>query len=320
MRRAAGPWDEVDGADLGNRRQAPAARRRAAAVPARALGPALASFACSAPRPPPALPALDRLRIAGAGAFAALTDGGRSRARRTAARRADRHLLVAAGFGINEIWLSGHRYTMDSDLFAALELERAGSLLRFDPRQARDRMEQLSWVEYGCRHARLPRSAPHRGARAHPFAIWMHHGRMRSSMRPAACSPMWRRASESDSAAHPRRSGAGRRRRAVRRAAAVIPRSPARSRSPIASASAAGRCDLSPCRPCCCRPKARPTPSIAWPDLQMQPGSARWASSLPTSICGRRIAIAAPACWRRQRPGRRRRAGAADGPVEAPHA
>ncbi|NJO23391.1 MAG: FtsQ-type POTRA domain-containing protein, partial [Sphingomonadales bacterium] len=50
-------------------------------------------------------------------------------------------------FGINEVWLSGHRNTVDADLFAALDLEKSGSLLRFNPSQARMRLEQLSWID-----------------------------------------------------------------------------------------------------------------------------------------------------------------------------
>ncbi len=113
----------------------------------------------------------------GALAFAWLSDGGRSaRAAAPLAEQID-GLLVKAGFGINEIWLSGHRHTVDSDLFAVLGAERTGSLLRFDPRQARERIEQLSWVDTAAVTRVFPDRLSIVVRERTPFAIWMHQGR-----------------------------------------------------------------------------------------------------------------------------------------------
>lgn len=113
----------------------------------------------------------------GAAAFAWLSDGGRSaRAAAPLAEQVD-SLLVRAGFGINEIWLSGHRNTVDADLFAALEAEKGGSLLRFDTRRARERLEQLSWIDTAAVTRVLPDRLSIAVRERTPFAVWMHQGR-----------------------------------------------------------------------------------------------------------------------------------------------
>jgi cell division protein FtsQ len=86
-------------------------------------------------------------------------------------------LLVRTGFGINEVWLSGHRNTLDADLFAALDLEKSGSLLRFNPSQARMRLEQLSWIDTAAVTRVLPDRLSIVVRERTPFAVWMHQGR-----------------------------------------------------------------------------------------------------------------------------------------------
>jgi cell division protein FtsQ len=113
----------------------------------------------------------------GAAAFAWLSDGGRTaRAATPFAEQID-SLLVRAGFGINEIWLSGHRNTVDADLFAALDAEKGGSLLRFDPRRARERLEHLSWIDTAAVTRVLPDRLSIVVRERTPFAVWMHQGR-----------------------------------------------------------------------------------------------------------------------------------------------
>jgi cell division protein FtsQ len=113
----------------------------------------------------------------GAAAFAWLSDGGRSaRAAAPLAEQID-GLLVSAGFGINEIWLSGHRNTADADLFAVLATEKSGSLLRFDPRQAREHIEQLSWIDTAAVTRVFPDRLSVVVRERTPFAVWIHKGR-----------------------------------------------------------------------------------------------------------------------------------------------
>ena len=115
--------------------------------------------------------------LIGAGAFAALTDGGQTARGAKPLAEQINSLLVQAGFGINEVWLTGHRYTVDSDLFAALDQENAGSLLRFDPRKARDRIERLSWVETAAVTRVFPDQLRIDIKERHPFAVWINDGR-----------------------------------------------------------------------------------------------------------------------------------------------
>jgi cell division protein FtsQ len=87
------------------------------------------------------------------------------------AEEADR-LLATAGLGIEQISISGHRFTPDGDVFAALDLARTASLLGFDAGAAEARLRQLPWVE----QARVARSFPNAvevsiRERA-PFALW----------------------------------------------------------------------------------------------------------------------------------------------------
>jgi cell division protein FtsQ len=113
----------------------------------------------------------------GAAAFAWLSDGGRSaRAAAPLAEQLD-SLLVSAGFGVNEIWLSGHRHTLDADLFAILAMDKPGSLLRFDARKARERIEQLSWIDTAAVTRVFPDRVSIVVRERTPFAVWLHKGR-----------------------------------------------------------------------------------------------------------------------------------------------
>jgi cell division protein FtsQ len=115
--------------------------------------------------------------LAGAAIFASLTEGGRATRQVTPLYEQIDGLLVALGFGINEVWLTGHRYTIDSELFATLDLEKGGSLVRFDPRKARARIEQLAWVETADVTRVFPDRLRIEVRERTPFAVWLHDGR-----------------------------------------------------------------------------------------------------------------------------------------------
>lgn len=109
-----------------------------------------------------------------------LTDGGRqSRVeQRFAGLLPDLDSITdALGLGLDQTTLSGQHFTADSDVFDALQLGKARSLLRFDSVAARERIERLPWVE----SASITRIFPGRVAvditeRA-PFALWQSAGR-----------------------------------------------------------------------------------------------------------------------------------------------
>ena len=52
-----------------------------------------------------------------------------------------------AGLSLQQITVSGHRFTEDSDILAALRLDNARTLLSFDVEGAQARLELLPWIE-----------------------------------------------------------------------------------------------------------------------------------------------------------------------------
>lgn len=109
--------------------------------------------------------------------FASLTDGGRMARQAAPLSEQIDGLLVSLGFGVNEVWLTGHRYTVDSDLFAVLDLEKTGSLMRFDPRKARSCIEQLAWIDTADVTRVFPDRLRIEVRERKPFAVWRHDGR-----------------------------------------------------------------------------------------------------------------------------------------------
>ncbi len=85
--------------------------------------------------------------------------------------------LMAAGLGINEVMLSGHRYSTDADIYAALALDNAGSLLRYDVTGARRRVEALPWVRTAQVVRVLPDKLKIHIEERRPTAIWEHDKR-----------------------------------------------------------------------------------------------------------------------------------------------
>jgi cell division protein FtsQ len=65
-------------------------------------------------------------------------------------------LIELAGFGLTQVSVTGHRYTLDSDIFDAIGLENAHTMLSFDTRAAQDRIERLPWVERASIERVLP--------------------------------------------------------------------------------------------------------------------------------------------------------------------
>ncbi len=76
------------------------------------------------------------------------------------------------GFGIEQVSLTGHRFTQDSDLFAALQLETARSLLSFDAAATGRRFEQLPWVQSAQISRIWPGQLAVHVTERTPFAIW----------------------------------------------------------------------------------------------------------------------------------------------------
>jgi cell division protein FtsQ len=81
-------------------------------------------------------------------------------------------LLELAGLGITQVSLTGHRFTVDSDVFDALGLGQAHTMLGFDSRAAQDRIERLPWVERASVERVLPDRLEVRISERSPAAVW----------------------------------------------------------------------------------------------------------------------------------------------------
>jgi cell division protein FtsQ len=86
-------------------------------------------------------------------------------------------LIELAGFGLTQVSVTGHRYTLDSDIFDAIGFENAHTMLAFDTRAAQDRIERLPWVERASIERVLPDRLEVRISERSPFAVWRRNGR-----------------------------------------------------------------------------------------------------------------------------------------------
>lgn len=115
-------------------------------------------------------------------------------------------LMIMAGLGVDEINVTGYRYTLDGDIFAALELGRPTSLLRYNPEAARRRVEALPWVSRATVTRVLPNGVEVRISERTPIAVWLHD---KGASLVDAEGRKLARVSPSTLSALPRISGAG---------------------------------------------------------------------------------------------------------------
>jgi cell division protein FtsQ len=114
------------------------------------------------------------LALAGVGGIAFLVFSGLARPLNSPAPALAEieRIVELAGFGLTQVSLTGHRYTLDSDIFEALGLDQAHTLLGFDSRAAQDRIERLSWVERASIERVLPDRLEVRVSERSPYAVW----------------------------------------------------------------------------------------------------------------------------------------------------
>ena len=77
------------------------------------------------------------------------------------------------GFGIDMVVLTGHRFTTDSDIFDALDLPNARSLVSFDTEGVRQRLERLPWVESADLTRVFPDRLDVKVSERKAFAVWI---------------------------------------------------------------------------------------------------------------------------------------------------
>ncbi|MEI9900121.1 MAG: FtsQ-type POTRA domain-containing protein [Hyphomicrobium sp.] len=127
--------------------------------------------------------------LSGALAFSLLTDGGKH-TRTVATLLPDMdQVSYWTGLRIEQVALSGQRFTSDSDVFGAIDLPNSGSLLTFDASAARGRIERLPWVKSASISRIYPASLEVRITSAVPPRCGSTTAATISSTRPGACSP-----------------------------------------------------------------------------------------------------------------------------------
>jgi cell division protein FtsQ len=91
---------------------------------------------------------------------------------RAAARAPVERGGVLAGFGLSQVSVTGHRFTSDTDIYAALDLDGARTLLTFDAAAARARIERLPWIRRASIERVVPDRMEIRVTERVPFAVW----------------------------------------------------------------------------------------------------------------------------------------------------
>ncbi len=117
------------------------------------------------------------MALSGALVFSILTDGGKqTRAVATFLPTAD-ELLYWMGLRVEQVALSGQRFTADADVFDAIDIPSTGSLVTFDAAGARERIEKLPWVSTAAISRIFPGSLDVRITERQPSALWINEGR-----------------------------------------------------------------------------------------------------------------------------------------------
>jgi len=115
--------------------------------------------------------------LSGALAFSLLTDGGRQTRDMASLLPDAEQVLSWTGLRIDQVAVSGQRFTSDTDIFDAIDLPNAGSLLSFDSTGARERIEKLSWIETASINRIFPGALDVRITERKPAALWLRGGR-----------------------------------------------------------------------------------------------------------------------------------------------
>ena len=116
--------------------------------------------------------------VALAGAATVLVFAGSETARPTAPALAEiEHMIELAGYGLTQVSLTGHRLTPDSDVFDAIDLASAPTMLSFDSRATRKRIEALPWVEKASIERVFPDRLEVHITERTPFAVWRQGAR-----------------------------------------------------------------------------------------------------------------------------------------------
>ena len=82
------------------------------------------------------------------------------------------------GYAAEDIRISGLEWQSPPAVLAAIGVSPGGSLMGFEPAEARRRLEDLDWVENARVHRRFPNQLEIGIRERRPFAIWQHQGKL----------------------------------------------------------------------------------------------------------------------------------------------
>ncbi len=82
------------------------------------------------------------------------------------------YALLQAGLGLDQIEVTGHRFTSDHDILDAVDLPNVRSLLSFDGAAVRRRIERLPWVATATIHRLFPNGLRIVISERPAFALW----------------------------------------------------------------------------------------------------------------------------------------------------
>lgn len=108
----------------------------------------------------------------GAGGFLVLTHGGREVRADIRLHPGLERLVRFSGLGLDEVHLTGHAFTADSEIFDALDLANVRSLVWIDTAAVRARIERLPWVATAALTRVYPGTLQIQITERKPFAVW----------------------------------------------------------------------------------------------------------------------------------------------------
>jgi cell division protein FtsQ len=110
--------------------------------------------------------------VMGAASFAILTGFGDATRKPSSVTAELDRIAGLVGMGLNQVQVSGHKFTADVAILDQLDLDRVRSLVSFNALGARDRIEKLPWIATASITRLLPDGLAIVVTERTPFAVW----------------------------------------------------------------------------------------------------------------------------------------------------
>lgn len=95
------------------------------------------------------------------------------------AQQAFQQASAAHGFAVSDVLVEGRKNADPEVLLGLLGVERGDPIFSFDPDTAREKLEQVAWIESARVQRRLPGLVYVSITERQPFALWQHQGKLR---------------------------------------------------------------------------------------------------------------------------------------------